>query len=306
MNIPNSSRINTENDILSSNFSNSDMKDDILLQSNVNNKTEQIRLRRNLLQSKYPIQNDENESPEISLIDETPEKPRIAKITFKEANKHFRTLIFPNGINNKKNSDCCSCSSEKTKNEKFFILSLKGIRYNQNDDIHFRILFTIYYFFKKKNCEKEGEHWQDIGFQSDSPKDDLITVGMLGPLQILYGIDYYPDLYSELFQYLLQRKCDLYFMANLVSLCKFGLNIMERNLLDDIVQENNNFSIILNEVFVGMVYEYNNEIKNYGINNVLTIEYIVKTIQNISEMRTQASYFINNHKINPIVFNIFC
>ena len=48
MNIPNSTRINTENDELSSNFNESDIKDDINLEHNVNNKTEQIRLRRNL------------------------------------------------------------------------------------------------------------------------------------------------------------------------------------------------------------------------------------------------------------------
>ena len=294
MNIPNSSRINTENDTLSSNFNESDMKDDINLEHNVNNKTEQIRLRRNLLQSKYPIKDNENVSPENSLIDDTPQKPKIELITFKEAYNYFIKLIFPNGINNKQNNECCS--SEKSKNEKLFIFSLIRLKYNKEDNIHFRILFTIYYFFTKKNCEKVGEHWQDIGFQSDNPSDDLLTVGMLGPLLILYGINKYPKLYSELFQYLLQRKCDLYFMANLISLCKFSINIMERNLLDDMVQENNNLYFLLNEVFVGMCYEYNNEIKNYGNNNVLTIEYIVKTIQNISEMRTQVSNFINNHK----------
>ena len=294
MNIPNSTRINTENDELSSNFNESDIKDDINLEHNVNNKTEQIRLRRNLLQSKYPIKDNENVSPENSLIDDTPQKPKIELITFKEAYNYFIKLIFPNGINNKQNNECCS--SEKSKNEKLFIFSLIRLKYNKEDNIHFRILFTIYYFFIKKNCEKVGEHWQDIGFQSDNPSDDLLTVGMLGPLLILYGINKYPKLYSELFQYLLQRKCDLYFMANLISLCKFSINIMERNLLDDMVQENNNLYFLLNEVFVGMCYEYNNEIKNYGNNNVLTIEYIVKTIQNISEMRTQVSNFINNHK----------
>ena len=295
MNIPNSTRINTENDILSSNFNESEMKDDIFLEKNMNNKTEQIRLRRNLLQSKYTIKDNENVSPEISLIDDTPQKPKIQLITFQEAYNYFLHLIFPQGIDNKKNSDCCSF--EKSKNEKIFANYLIQLKYNQKDIIHFRILFTIYYFFTKKNCEKVGEHWQDIGFQSDNPKDDLLTVGMLGPLQILYGINKYPDLYSELFQYLLQRKCDLYFMANLISLCKFSINLFERNLLDDMVHENNNLYFLLNEVFVGMSFEYNNEIKNYGNNNVLTIEYIVKTVQNISELRTQVYYFISNHKI---------
>ena len=291
MNIPNSSRLYTDNDSFSSNFNESDIKEDF----QNNNKTEQIRLRRNLLQSKFPIKDNENVSPDNSLIDNTPESPKIQLINFQEAYNYFISVIFPNGMDNKKNNDCCSNLSKKTKNEKLFTLSLKDIRYDENNNIHFRILYTIYYFFTKKNCGKVGDHWQDIGFQSDSPSGDLFTVGMLGPLQILYGIKKYPKLYSELFKYLLERKCDLYFMVNLLSLCKFSLNLVERNLLDDIVQENNNLFFYLNEIYAGMSVEYNKEIRNYGTNNILTIEYIVKTIQNISEMRTQVNYFINNH-----------
>ena len=48
MKIPNSSRLYTDNDSLSSNFNESDN----IEESQNNNKTEQIRLRRNLLQSK--------------------------------------------------------------------------------------------------------------------------------------------------------------------------------------------------------------------------------------------------------------
>jgi hypothetical protein len=304
MKIPNSSRVNTENDSLSSNFNSSDMKNDLFLfNKNINNKTEQIRLKRNLLQSKYPIQNNDrtssmNETSENSLIAKEPEVPKVKLIDFKEAYNYFKSIICPNGINNQKNNNCCSCSSEKIKKEKLFILSLSRIRYDKNNDIHFRILFSIYYFFTKKNCEKEGEHWQDIGFQSDSPSPDLISVGMCGPLQILYGINKYPLLYTELFNYLLQRKCDLYYMVNLLSMCKFSLNMLERNLLDDIVKDKHDLFIVLNELYVGMGYEYKYEINNYGNNNILTIEYIVKTLKNISEMRTQINQFINNHNNN--------
>ena len=303
MKIPNSSRIHTENETITSNSNISFEKADTLFnRNNITNKTEQIRLKRNLLQSKYPIISNEliaqeNEQSENSLIPHEPETPLIPLITFQEAYKHFKSVIFPNGYNNQSKGNCCSCSSEKTKNEKLFIKSLNKIKYNQNDEIHFRILFSIYYFFTKKNCDKEGEHWQDIGFQSYTPSADLITVGMFGPLQILYGINKYPFLYQEIFEYLLQRKCDLYFMVNLLSMCKFSYNLIERDLLDNLVNETNDYFIIANEIYVGMGYEYNTEIKNYGSSNILTIEYIVKTIENISRMRTQENYCLNNHQI---------
>lgn len=303
MKAANTSRVNTENDNLTSNsFTSFDRTNSLIGQNNINNKTEQIRLKRNLLESKFPYNNEElliqgNEPSEISIIAEVAETPIIPLINFNEAYNYFKSVIFPNGINNKEKDNCCSCSSEKTKNEKIFIKSLSKIRYDQNNNIHFRILFSIFYFFTKRNCEKEGEHWQDIGFQSDAPNVDLITVGMFGPLQILYGIDRYNLLYTELFKYLLQRKCNLDLMVNLLSMSKFSLNIIERDILDNFANQNNDLFIIINEIFVGMTYEYNSEIQNYGNNNVLTIEYIVKTIQNISRMRTQVNYFLNNHNM---------
>ena len=301
MKIPNSSRIHTENETNTSNSNISFGKSDTLFsKKKVTNKSEQIRLKRNLLQSKYPIVNNElisqgNELSENSIIPFEPETPNKPLINFPEAYDYFKSNIFPNEYHNQSKSNCCSCTSEKTKREKIFIKCLAKIKYDQNNETHFRILFSIYYFFTKKNCEKEGEHWQDIGFQSDSPSADLYTLGMFGPLQILYGINNYPLLYRQLFDYLLQRKCELYFMSNLISMCKFSFNMMERDLLDSLINEANDFFISVNELYVGMGYEYNSEIQRYASNNVLTVEYIVKTIQNISEMRTQANYFLNNH-----------
>jgi len=303
MKIPNSSRIQTDNDSLTSDLNISNEKDDnIFVKKKLTNKTEQIRLKRNLLQSKYPIINNdliaqENEYSDNSIIQDVPEEPKIPLINFKEAYFYFKKVIFPNGYDNKKQSKYCSCSSEKEKYEKLFIKSLTRTKYDKNNEIHFRILFKIYYFFTKKNCEKEGEHWQDIGFQSDNPFIDLISIGMFGPLQILYGIDKYPDLYKELFEYLLKKKCNLYFMVNLLSICKFSYNLLERDLLDNYVAQQSDYFIVTNEIYVGMGYEYRKEIKDYGNNNVLTIEYIVKVIQNISNLRTQVDYFIKNHQI---------
>ena len=82
MKIPNSSRIHIENDSVSSNFDLSDKKQNYLFGGNINNKTEQIRLKRNLLQSKYPIKNDDqaesvHDQSENSLIQEIPETPQI-------------------------------------------------------------------------------------------------------------------------------------------------------------------------------------------------------------------------------------
>ena len=76
-------------------------------------------------------------------------------------------------------------------------------------------------------------------------------------------------------------------MVNLLSMCKFSYNLIERDLLDNFVDEQSDYFIFSNEIYVGMGYEYKREINEYGINNVLTIEYIVKIIQNISNLRNK-------------------
>ena len=91
MKIPNSSRIQTDNDSLISDLNISNEKDDnIFIKKDKTNKTEQIRLKRNLLQSKYPIINNdliaqENEYSDNSIIQDVPEEPKIPLINFKEA-----------------------------------------------------------------------------------------------------------------------------------------------------------------------------------------------------------------------------
>lgn len=301
MNKANSSRYRDTTDQFTYN---SNFSFNSLIEDRNNNRTEQIKLRRNLLQSNFQIKdpNDEISTPKMisensSLIKQAPEEPSIPLITYQESYNYFQSLIFTNQNNNFDDDDdsgFCSCSSEKIKRQKYFIKSVNRIKYDENNNIHFRILFSIYYFFTKRNCEKEGEHWQDIGFQSDTPSVDLISVGMLGPLQMLYGINTYPDFYNNLFQYLLKRKCDLFFAGNLISFSKFSLNLLERGILDNF-GDNDNLFTILNEIYVGMGFDFFNDIQNYGNGNILTIEFIVKTIQKISENRTQTNYFLSNH-----------
>lgn len=287
--------------INNSNISGNSLIDD---EKKNNNKLEQMKLMRNLKTGAQEKENyDDISTPKTmsensSIINKVEEPPTIPLINYQESYNYFQSLIITNQNNiiEEKSSNCCSCSSEKIKKQKIFILNLSRIKYDENNNIHFRILFSIYYFFTKKNCKKEGEHWQDIGFQSDTPSTDLISVGMFGPLQILYGINVYPDLYRNLFQYLLIRKCELFFIGNLISFSKFCLNILERGLLDENVNENDNLLRILNEIYVGMSVDFFNDIQRYGNGNTLTIEFIVKTIQKISEKRTIISYFLSNHQ----------
>ena len=270
----------------------------------VNNKTEQIKLRRNLLQSNFATNFENIDEDEIQVENDmqVPEQPNIPLIKYNEAYNYFlqnTPNITAKPVNQSSGGDgCCSCLSgklpENLKAEKNVLLNLRRIKYDMNNQTHFRILFTIYYFFTKKNCPQIGEHWQDIGFQSDDVGTDLVTVGMLAPLQMLYAIDEYPKFLYNLYQYLSARKCELYFGSDLISFTKFILHMIENGLLDNF-NGNNNFTNLAHEIYVGMAHHFSYEIQQYGNQNPLTIEFIVKTVQNISELKSQPRVFITNH-----------
>ena len=286
----------------------------------INNRSEQIKLKRGLIPTNQKENNtnedaeliddnkDNSKNSNVQLITNTCEKPLIPLISYEEAFNYFKKIsslslstLHNNNYSNKYMciNRICSCLvgqlSDQLKQERNLCMNLSRLKYNSNDDIHFRILFKIYYFFKKKNCSKIGEHWQDIGFQSDNPEIDLITIGMFGPLQILYCIDKYPNFSLELFSFLVQRKCDWLYAVTMVSLSKFIIQMTDQGVLNFYFNEKQNVPFVLNEIFVGMVAHFKKNVEDYSKNNCLTAEFIAKTIQYIKKISYKIVYFLGNH-----------
>lgn len=309
------------------------IKNDPIDINKTTNRSEQLKLKRGLMakNKKMTVYNNTDNTENIDLIDENsnhslpgnsnnlitessinPETPKIPLITYNEAINYFKNnqtlchkTYIPRSISTYSNktecmSQLCSCLvgslSKELKIQRNFFLNLTQVRYNNEDQIHFRILFTIYYFFKKKNCGKEGEHWQDIGFQSVNPENDLLTVGMLGPLQILYCIDRYPNFTLDLFKFLIPRKCDWLFVVSIFSISKFIIHMTNQGILNYYFSEKNNVEYVMNEVFVGMVFYFKSQIVEYGTKYSLTAQFIAKTIQKIKDSTyTNIDTFLNNH-----------
>lgn len=167
----------------------------------------------------------------------------------------------------------------------------------KNDEMEYRILYTIYNFYTKENkCPKVGEHWQEIGFQSDQPKNDLLTIGAFGPLQFLYYTEKYSYDSYELYKFLVQQKCAWVFAKTMFDITKIVINLMDTNALDYFFKTNNKVNYVMNEVFVGMVYYFNQMVREYCENNSLTLQYIASVIQEIrSRSYTEISEFMQNH-----------
>ena len=172
------------------------------------------------LQDEFVKKGDENEylgNQNIKIIIDDSYSHNGDTINFKTAFSYFcsfeykeeQDLIDNELIINKKKISIikriCSCLCKKIpqniKKEKNLICCITKVPYDEENEIHYKILKSIYLFFtKEKECPKKGSHWEKIGFQSNTPKSDLRSVGMLASLQTLYFLCAYPSFSLSVYQ----------------------------------------------------------------------------------------------------------
>lgn len=202
-------------------------------------------------------------------------------------------------------ASCCSCligklspSLEKEKNIMVCLQNKKYIDTNiENDEIEYKILVTLYNFYtKEKKCPKIGDHWVRIGFQTDNPKNDLITVGVFGPLQFLYFTEKYSIFSIDLYRFLVKQKCDWVYAKTMFDISKIVMNLLYTSALDFEFNRNGKVAYVLNEVYTGMVFYFNQIIRDYCENNSLTLQFIASVIQDIkNKSYSGINDFMHNH-----------
>ena len=194
---------------------------------------------------------------------------------------------------------CCYSSSKlkpRLNKEREFILCLSKLKYEEYLNENYRILSTIYNFLtKKKYCLKEGEHWESIGFQNIDPKIDLEQNGMLGPFQILYLIEKYPNFSNLFYQFLFINRCEWLFCSILLNLTNSVLDVINNRILIQEYNKREHVLPVLNDLFCGMCYKLYHLIKSG--NDSLTAEFISNKVDDVLKLC--------NHVPNLFLFKEF-
>ena len=151
---------------------------------------------------------------------------------------------------------------------------------------NYRILSTIYNFLtKKKYCLKEGEHWESIGFQNIDPKIDLEQNGMLGPFQILYLIEKYPNFSNLFYQFLFINRCEWLFCSILFNLSNSILDILSKGKINQFCNKREHVFPVVNDIFCGMCFKLYNYIKdNKSDSDCLTAEFISSKVDEVIKL----------------------
>jgi hypothetical protein len=108
---------------------------------------------------------------------------------------------------------------QKIKTDKNLISCITKVKYDENNDIHYKMLSSIYSFFTdEKECPKSGKHWEKIGFQSKTPLSDLRSVGMLAPLQMLYFLCAFPSFSLSVYKLFCSKDAEWLFAVTLINI----------------------------------------------------------------------------------------
>ena len=252
----------------------------------------------------------ENNEIKLSEIDNDEILNGNTTINYKQAYQYFcnvdlsleKKLIIVEDFPEEK---CCKkffvCSNKLKLNsnlikERERIFCIAKITYNDNKEIHYYILTTIYLFLTgENNCNKKGNHWEKIGFQDKDPINDLRSVGMFGPLQILFLKDYYSEFLKKLFSYLLKYNCEWLFVSSLLNLTKITLDCLRNGTLIPICNRRENVINVVNDFFCGLVYQFFLYLE-IPEEQKLTAEFISIQIDNLKKLGNKTPNFILSKK----------
>ena len=267
------------------------------------------------LKDEFLKKSDENEylgNKNISKIIGDNEYDNSQNINFKTAFSYFSSLEYKEEqelINQEKKNyqdkksfikKLCECFynrlPQKIKTEKNLICCITKVRYDDNIDIHYKILSTIYLFFtEEKDCPKSGNHWEKIGFQTKTPQSDLRSVGMLAPLQMLYFLCAYPAFSTSLYKLFSSKNCEWLFAVTLINITQICYVLLKDDYLDQFFKKNDEVVSVFNELYVGIIYNLNQYLEEN--NQSLTAEYVGECLEKIRKHSSSSS------EIDSILWN---
>ena len=192
-------------------------------------------------------------------------------INYKQALEYFYNLDFSKvkkliKVEDFKEENCCQnlliCGKKKLKlnseltKEREIIFCITKIPYNENNNIHYDILTTIYNFLTEENYFLGCKNYYEKICFSKNFLDDLRRVDMYVLLQILYFKDNYSQFFKILFDFFVKNNCEGLFCISLINLVKISLNCLKKGSLIPICNRKQCVLNVINDFFLGLVSQF--------------------------------------------------
>ena len=150
--------------------------------------------------------------------------------------------------------------AKKLHQERLLVMAIAKRPFNDKDKLHLRTLQTIYCKLtgSNLNCRRFGSHWQDIGFNSIDPADDLQGVGFLGLAQLTYFLDnpQTSGLALEIYRYSRDETHQVPFCVLSVNFTQLALSALREGCLNKICNKRDQVFVVVNEFYIAAFHRY--------------------------------------------------
>ncbi|XP_010178385.1 PREDICTED: ELMO domain-containing protein 3, partial [Mesitornis unicolor] len=137
--------------------------------------------------------------------------------------------------------------------ERELALAMAQCALNDNEQVHMRILQTIYKQLTRSRlgCPRYGAHWEELGFQGVDPGTDLRGTGMLGLMQILHLVmdSQTLPLAREIFQLSQHETQNFPFCIMSVNITRLVLRALREERLSRVCNQRQQVIAVLNDLY---------------------------------------------------------
>jgi hypothetical protein len=198
--------------------------------------------------------------------------------------------------------------------ERDFVLALQKLELDHSNEIHRRILLTIWRMFVRPKRDQPdppttGSAWEQLGFQGTNPATDLRSTGLFGLMQLLFLVDYCPQFANALFEVASSRLMEFPLAIVSFNMTALAMNCLLERLLNDTIvtrhkkhttgdeaQEterrmqrdggSTDVSMVLNEFYVGLMYRFYETWTSVPTRRVMEFQEVKKGLEKTAREKT--------------------
>jgi ELMO domain-containing protein len=154
----------------------------------------------------------------------------------------------------------CSCFSKRLSvnllTEQDQIIAFSKQIFKEEDDYHFRMLYTIYTTLTgDHHCARFGSHWEQVGYNSQDPARDLGKSGMFGILQIIAFTSFHRKFFIQAYRYSRDETHGFPFCNLLLKISKFTIKSLREGYLQSLVENQKSVINAVNNFYFSMFYK---------------------------------------------------
>ena len=180
---------------------------------------------------------------EIEKMDISDKKIEIEQYDIKDA---FKSLFYPMIV---------PLWDIKTQIKLLKIFEFSKLKYEEKNYLHISLVLTVWKALYDITATNASTIWQQIGFNSSDPNENLKNSGLYGLVNMLYFAQSYSEDMRKIYGLSLIPSCNFNFGNTSVLISKILLVTLEKGMLNRLLNKTQDIHILINKIYV-LLYQH--------------------------------------------------